>query len=230
MILPTPNHSSAHSPSYGHQAANAVLRDGSRSRWTKFAIPFALLCTALLPAPAPAEPAALPENSLYRVASVWRDDGGSPTTLASLRGKPRIFSMFFSRCDNICPMLMGQLKGLEREMPPALRRRVGFVLVSLDTESDDSQSLQAYRKSMNLAPDFWTLLRGGKDDTRELAMLLGVQYASKQEDGQIPHTGVIALLDSEGVLIHQTPSITDRKDFYRRLETLLSQPSRTESP
>ena len=216
-------------PSSRRQAARAALRYGSRSRWAKILFPIALLSALLLPTPASAEPA-LPENSLYQVASVWRDDGGDPTPLASLRGKPRILSMFFSRCDNICPMLMGQLKGLEREMPPALRRRVGFVLVSLDTESDDSQSLQAYRKSMNLDPDFWTILRGGKDDTQELAMLLGVQYASKQEDGQIPHTGVIALLDADGVLIHQSPSVTDPKDFYRRLEILLSQSSRPESP
>src|SRR3989338_4142060 len=41
----------------------------------------------------------LPENSLYQLESSWQRDDGTMLHLSDLRGKARVFSMFFSRCD-----------------------------------------------------------------------------------------------------------------------------------
>lgn len=176
---------------------------------------FAFLISALS---ALAAPPPLPANSLYQLETAWTQDDGTLLRLADLRGKPRVLTMFFSRCDNVCPMLAGQLKTLEREMPADLRRRVGFVLVTLDPEDDDAETLAEYRRRMDLASDRWTLLRGGPDDTRELAHLLGVAYMPKKADGQIDHNGIIAILDAEGRIIETTPGIEDRKAFLKLLE------------
>ncbi|HEX8311086.1 MAG TPA: hypothetical protein VF614_07205, partial [Chthoniobacteraceae bacterium] len=48
-----------------------------------------------------------------------------------------------------------------------------------------------------LARQRWTLLRGGPDDVRELAALLGVNYAEDSR-GQFSHTNVITLLNADG--------------------------------
>jgi protein SCO1/2 len=174
-----------------------------------------LILTACLSAFA--DPRPLPDNSLYQLESVWNGDDGGALHLKDLRGKTRILSMFFSHCDNICPMITGQLKTLEREMPADLRTHVGFLLVTLDPESDDSGSLAEFRQRMDFATDSWTLLRGSADDTRELANLLGVTFMPKKNDGQIDHTGLIVILDAEGRIAEKFIGIADRKTFLERL-------------
>jgi protein SCO1/2 len=160
-----------------------------------------------------APPPALPGNSLYQLESVWKSDDGREMMLAELRGKARVLSMFFSGCDNICPMLTGQLKTLERGMPESLRARVGFVLVTLDPGGDDVETLADYRKRMGFSASNWILLRGSSDDTRELANLLGVTYMPKRDNGQIDHNGLIVVLDAEGRIVEKFSGITDRKAF-----------------
>lgn len=155
----------------------------------------------------------LPATSLYQVQTVWTRDDGKTLRLDELRGKPRVLTMFFSRCDNICPMLTGQLKVLEREMPPALRARTGFVLVTLDAAEDDAETLAEHRRRMGYSRENWVLLRGSPDETRELAHLLGVTYKPKAENGQIDHDGLIVILDAEGRILHKAGGITDRKAF-----------------
>lgn len=172
----------------------------------------ALLASILSTFAAPSSPP-LPRNSLYQLESAWKLDDGRQMRLADLRGKPRVLALFFSRCDNVCPMLTGQLKTLEREMPADLRARTGFVLVTLDPAGDDTTSLRDYRHRMKLSKEHWLLARGSADDTRELAHLLGVTYQPKKDDGQIDHNGLVILLDREGRIVKKLPGITDRKAF-----------------
>ncbi|MCD6023678.1 MAG: hypothetical protein K0Q91_594 [Fibrobacteria bacterium] len=161
---------------------------------------------------APSSPP-LPRNSLYQLESSWKLDDGRQMRLVELRGKPRVMALFFSRCDDVCPMLTGQLKALEGEMPADLRERTGFVLITLDPAGDDTTSLRGYRRRMNLSKKHWLLARGSADDTRELANLLGVTYQPKKNDGQIDHNGLVVLLDKEGRIVKKFTGITDRKAF-----------------
>jgi len=169
----------------------------------------------------PRAPANLPDSSLYQLDSPWKRDDGKTMKLAELSGQVRILTMFFSHCSNICPMIVGQLKTLEQNFPPAMRDRVSFVLVTLDAENDQDSALAQYRREMNLPADRWILLHGSQDDTRALANLLGVQYTPKKEDGQIQHTGLITILDREGRVREQTPGITDRTQFLKRLQAVV---------
>jgi protein SCO1 len=159
----------------------------------------------------------LPDSSLYHLDSRWQRDDGTAVKLADFRGGVKIISMFFTGCDNICPMLMGQLKSLESAMSEPLRKKVGFILVTMDSKDDSPAALGRYRKETGLSAQRWTLLRGNADDTRELAGLLGVRYTPKQDDGQMGHTGLIAILDGNGRILAQTQAITDQKDFLARL-------------
>jgi len=180
----------------------------------------ATLQTSASPTPIPYSPPPLPENSIYQLESSWRQDDGRTITLRDLRGKPRVLAMFFSKCDNVCPMITGQLKVLERDMPPSLRKKTGFVLVTLDTEGDGVKELAAYRKRMAYPVDSWVLLAGSQDDTRELANVLGVTYKPMKDDGQIDHDGLIVVLDALGRIRKSTTGITDRKAFVKLLEKL----------
>lgn len=164
--------------------------------------------------------APLPDSSLYHLDSKWQRDDGAKVELETLRGGVKVISMFFTGCDNLCPMLLGQLKSLERTLPTEVRDKVGFVLVSMDSKDDTPVALRRYRKESDLSPERWTLLRGSVDDTRELAALLGVKYTPKQEDGQMGHTGLIAILDRDGAVLAKSASLgspDDIKDYVARL-------------
>ncbi len=184
----------------------AALGDGPRSR-------------ARLPL------SSLPDSSLYHLDSKWQRDDGSKAVLGDFRGGVKVVSMFFTGCENLCPMLLGQLKSLERALPAGIKDDVGFVLVSMDSKDDTPEALRRYRKEAGLSPDRWTLLRGSADDTRELAALLGVKYTPKQDDGQMGHTGLIAILDRDGGVVARTASLgsqDDIKDYVARVTRAVS--------
>lgn len=161
----------------------------------------------------PRSRAALPDSSLYHLDSKWQRDDGTRSELVDLRGGVKVISMFFTGCDNLCPMLLGQLKSLERALPAGIKDEVGFVLVSMDSKDDTPIALRRYRKESDLSPERWTLLRGSADDTRELAALLGVKYTPKQDDGQMGHTGLIAILDRDGAVLAKTASLGSKDDI-----------------
>ena len=71
-----------------------------------------------------------------------------------------------------------------------------------DRERDTPAELAAFREKRQLARERWTLLRGGADDVRELAALLGVNYAEDAR-GQFAHTNLITLLNADGEIAFQ---------------------------
>ncbi len=167
----------------------------------------------------------LPDSSVYQLTSLWQSDLGKPIQLQSLRGKPRLMTMFFSHCESLCPMLMGQLKLVEMELPKELKQQFGFVLITFDVKRDSVESLQAYRKRMGFNPENWTILRGNADDTRELALLLGVEFQPGGK-GQIDHNGLIILLDADGRIIKKVSSIEDRSAFIAQMQSMVSPPTK----
>src|SRR5215218_7615831 len=56
-------------------------------------------------------------RSLYQVNSVWRNDAGVATELATLRGQPVVVAMFFAQCEYACPMLVSDMKRVRASLP-----------------------------------------------------------------------------------------------------------------
>jgi protein SCO1/2 len=146
------------------------------------------------------------EKSLYQVESTWTTDEGRQIKLNALRGKPQVIAMFFANCQYTCPITISDLKRIAAAVPENLRNRVGFTLVSFDSERDTPQVLRKIRKERGLDADNWTVLRGEPDDTRELAALLGVNYR-KDASGQFAHSNLITVLNGEGEIVLQQPGL-----------------------
>jgi protein SCO1/2 len=143
----------------------------------------------------------LSNTSLYQIDSTWTNDSGKAVRLASLAGRPQVVTMFFSNCQYACPLLVHDMKKIEAALPAGLRSRVGFALVSFDSERDTRATLAKFRTSRAL-PESWTLLTAKPDDISELAMLLGVKF-KKGADGQFAHSNVITVLDAKGQIVFQ---------------------------
>ena len=142
------------------------------------------------------------DQSLYLLDSTWTSDVGRQIKLGALRGRPQIVAMFFTHCEYACPILVGELKAIEGKLPPEVLGKVDFLLVSIDSKRDTPAELAAFREKRQLTRERWTLLRGGADDVRELAALLGVNYAEDAR-GQFAHSNVITLLNAEGEIAFQ---------------------------
>jgi protein SCO1/2 len=153
----------------------------------------------------------LPDSSLYQLKSEWVTDAGAHIRLASLRGKPRVLTLFFGHCESSCPMTLASLKAMESSLPKDWGEKGGIVLVSLDPQRDDAESLAAYRRRMDLAPGKWTLLKGNEQDTRELAMSLGVAYRKSKENGGMDHNAVAVVLSGDGRILNRHEGVVDGK-------------------
>jgi len=173
-----------------------------------------LLCTAMLglsPAlgaaadcccPAPAAAPAVSSRSLYQLDATWTTDAGQPYRLAELRGRPVVLAMFFSSCGYACPRIVSDMTRIRETLPVAVRNRARFVLVSFDDVRDTVPLLHAYREQHALPSGSWVLLRGGPDDVRELAAVLGVKY-KRDGAGMFQHSNLITVLNPEGEIVHQ---------------------------
>ena len=142
------------------------------------------------------------DKSLYLLDSKWTSDVGKTVPLSVLRGRPQVLAMFFSHCEYACPILVNDMRKLEAALPRDVLAKVDFVLVSFDTKRDTPEVLAAFRKKEKLPAASWTLLRGEADDVRELAALLGINYAQDAR-GQFAHSNVITLLNAEGEIAFQ---------------------------
>ena len=162
-------------------------------------------------------PAHYTARSLYQIESHWTTDGGKPIKLGDLAGKPQVVLMFFSRCTYACPILMNNLKRISDALTPEQRARVGFTLVSFDTEHDTPAVLKEYRQGWNLPVENWTLLHGKPDDVREMAALLGVKY-QQDANGQFAHSNVISILNAQGETVYQQIGLNE--DIGETVQTL----------
>lgn len=154
-------------------------------------------CCRALP---PGKP--MTDKSLYQLDSRWTSDVAREVKLGVLRGRPQVVAMFFAQCEYACPIIVENMRSIESALPPTLRDRVDFLLVSFDTERDTPEVLRAFREKKKLTPAHWTLLRGGADDVRELAALLGINF-QRDARGQFSHSNVITVLNPEGEVAFQ---------------------------
>lgn len=141
--------------------------------------------------------------SVYELDTPWRDQDGRERTLASLGGKVRVVAMIYTHCSHTCPLIVDDLKRMERALPPADRERAGFVLVSLDPARDTPERLEEWAEhTAHLDPARWTLLTGGEDGVRELAALLGIRYRPEAGE-EISHSNAYLVLDPRGRIVYR---------------------------
>lgn len=167
-------------------------------------------CRAAEPAPnsccagcmeTPPSSPALSDRSVYQINAALTDDAGRPLRLASLLGRPVVIALFFTNCAYACPLTVSDMRRIREALPPPVRAKARFVLVSFDTERDTPDVLRAYREHNRLG-EGWILAGGRGGDVREIAEVLGVKYV-RDSRGQYAHSNLITVLNSEGEIAFQ---------------------------
>ena len=144
----------------------------------------------------------LPELSIYNLPATWTNQDNQDLELEELRGKVLVMVMIYTSCKSACPRLLADMRNIEKQVPEKDLDKVKFIMVSIDPETDTPEKLNAFAKENKMEDDHWMFLRGTKEDTREFAAVLAVNY--KQINPiDFSHSNIISVFDEDGVLVHQ---------------------------
>jgi protein SCO1/2 len=182
-----------------------MMRPACIAAWLAIAV----VCAQ--PRAADAAEAALPTDSVYQLDAMLVDQSARPLRFRDLRGKPRLVTMIYTQCKYVCPMIVNSVKAVERELTPAERLRIGFVLISMDPKRDTPSALQDVMTTRRLDPAGWTLLRPEAAGLRGIAGVLGVRYRALA-DGEFNHTTELVLLDADGRILARSAQIGGTAD------------------
>ena len=150
---------------------------------------------------------ALPGNSVYQLKMPLVDQDGHKSRWDEAPNGPRIVSMFYSRCDFVCPMLFEAIKIVEAGLPAESRQRLSVGLVSLDPQRDTPAMLKKTASQRSIDEARWRLYRADAADVRKLAATLGIQYR-QLTGGEFNHSTVLILLDAQGRVMARTEKIS----------------------
>lgn len=160
---------------------------------------------------APPSKTALPQDSIYQLPVQLTDQDGKTRDWRTLRGKPRVVSMFYTSCAYICPLIVDSGKAIERSLTPAQRERIGIVLVSMDPARDTPAALGKVVGQRKLDTARWTLASPPKDAVRSVAGVLGIRYRALA-DGEFNHTSALVLVDADGRVLARTETVGSKPD------------------
>jgi protein SCO1/2 len=140
--------------------------------------------------------------SLYDLDLALTESDGAARRLAELRDTVRVAAMMYTSCRSVCPRIAADMAAVARLLPEADRRRVGFVMFSLDPGRDSPRALRNFAREHDLDPRRWRLFSAAEEDVRTLAADLGVK-SRPDEGGEIAHSAMIFVIDGRGVVRHR---------------------------
>lgn len=141
----------------------------------------------------------LPSESIYNLNSCLNEYDGKRISISDLKGKVQIFSMIYTNCKTVCPIIISNMKSIEKIIPENISNNVGFVLVTLDPDRDSIDSLNNFFNSRKLTKDKWRLFKTTKEETLKIALSVGIKY-KKEKNNEYTHSNLIIVLDKNGVI------------------------------
>ena len=144
----------------------------------------------------------LPSDSIFHLTSQWEDQRHQSYPLDALRGKTLVVVMIYTSCKTACPLLVADMKKIEKQIKPAYLDRVSLVLVSIDPETDTPERLAEFAKTGGMDAPQWVFLRSTEAATQEFANVLSMKY-KKISPVDFSHSNIISVFNPDGELILQ---------------------------
>lgn len=155
----------------------------------------------------------LPGDSVYQVTSSWQLENGQQITLSQFAGKTQLVAFVYSHCTSICPVIVEDLKKIEKALDKNTRQRTNFLLITLDPQSDTPTARQAFMQQHKLDNKHWHFIASNDADTQELALLLNIRY--RREGDEIVHSNMVTVLSGNGRIVFQGVAAKDMAQLVR---------------
>jgi protein SCO1 len=131
-----------------------------------------------------------------------------------------VASVFFSRCQGICPKINSALRRVQdtyKEVPD-----IKYLSITVDPENDSVEVLQHYATQLGVIPHKWYMVTGSKADLYKFAM--EDFYFKAFEDADDPlgfvHDESLRLVDKEGVFRGEFYDGTNNVEVDRLIEDI----------
>jgi protein SCO1/2 len=141
----------------------------------------------------------MPGDSIYRLPATLADQHGRSFELSSLRGTPMLFSMFYTSCEMVCPMIFETIEATRKALHASAQPPMRVLMVSFDPARDTVAALKKTATAHG-CDDHWTLARTDDATVRKIAAVMGVQYR-KLSNGEFNHSTLIDVLDKRGRIV-----------------------------
>ncbi len=159
-------------------------------------------------------------NSIYNLDIDLIDKNGRNIKFNSLKGDIHVFSMIYTNCKTICPIIISNMKKIENILEKKKIKNVKFTLFSLDPERDSVESINKFFLDKKLTENKWNIYLTNKYNVLKIALLTGIKY--KKENDDIIHSNLIILIDQDGIINYYHQGLDQNfEDFIKNIEKLL---------
>ena len=145
------------------------------------------------------------------------DEDGHTVTLRELVTKPTILTLVYYSCSDICPLMLGALASVIREVK--LEPGKDYKVVTISINKDDTPAIAKEKKGdyieasgISFPADAWRFLTGGEENISRLTKAVGFTYQQQSGSGEARsgkqkesegfiHPTVLIFLAPEGKII-----------------------------
>ena len=92
-----------------------------------------------------------------------------------IKDKITLLAMVYTNCPDICPMTTHNMQLVEQKLPPNLKDKVKFVVISFDTNMDTPTVLKKFAEIRDIKFNSWTLLSGDYQNTKEVMLKFDIK-------------------------------------------------------
>lgn len=155
-------------------------------------------------------PTELASHSIYHLKEPLISQSGVHIGLDVHSGHPVLITMFYSSCPAACPLLIDNLRAVERTLDAQQRSRLRVLMISVDPVRDTPGALAHFATERHLDLSRWTLVHAEAPSVRRIAAMLSIQYR-QLPNGDFNHSSIVSVLSPQGEIIHQS-SVTSSVD------------------
>lgn len=124
---------------------------------------------------------------------------GAPLALADLKGKVVVVAFIYTECKDVCLAETAKMVQVQKQLGRDFGRRVHFVSITLDPETDTGPALATYARRFGAQLSGWSFLTGTPEQIRETAERYGVAFR-KAGEGEVEHNTLASVIDRQGRL------------------------------
>lgn len=174
---------------------------------------------------------AVPEESIRKI-SVFKaiNQANQKISNKNILGKISIVSFFFTRCSGICPMLMQNLKQVQKEFYN--NSKIMMYSFSATPDLDSVKVLKDYAAKRSIDAKRWMLLTGDKNIIYDMARnsfnadtITSYEKANGRNLNDFLHSESVFLLDKENHLrgVYQGKNLLSLQDLISDIRLLIQE-------